>query len=84
MQAPSASMSESPHEANNAAGRRNCDTPNAIYDNTDPGGMYRPNLQPTPSKGMKFRPLDVQHREPVFHDIPSSPIELSRNSYLIR
>ena len=25
---------------------------------------------------MKFRPLDVQHREPVFHDNPSSPIEL--------
>ena len=59
-----------------AAGRRICDTPNAIYDNTDPGGTYRPNLQPTPSKGAKFRPLDIQHREPVFNDIPGSPLEL--------
>ena len=37
---------------------------------------YRPDIQPSPSKGTKFRPIDVQRREPVFKDIPTSPLAL--------
>ena len=53
-----------------------CDVLNSKFDYTDPGGTYRPDIQPSPWKGTKFRPIDVQHREPVFKDIPTSPLAL--------
>ena len=53
-----------------------CDVPDSKFDPTDPGGTYRPDILPSPSKGMKFRPVNVQRREPVFKDIPDSPLDL--------
>ena len=47
-----------------------------MFDRTDPGGTYRPNLQPTTTQGAQFEPLAVDFRPPVVRELPDNPLNI--------
>ena len=54
-----------------------CSVPNARFDTTDPGGTYRPDVAPSPSKGTQFKPLtNMEPRDAVLVDVPNDPLSL--------
>lgn len=36
----------------------------------------RPNFKPEPSQGHHFKPLQIQHRDPVINALPTTPLSL--------
>ena len=44
---------------------RESDIPNTRFDTTNPGGTYRPNEPPMAKRGTKFKPFEIEAREPT-------------------
>jgi hypothetical protein len=36
----------------------------------------RPNFQPEPLQGRHFEPLQIQHRDPIINELPTTPLSL--------